>query len=51
MKIDRTEKKVSKSEMEELLPSQSDMPYFEISAKEYIGIEEVSHCGILFKTN
>ena len=28
--------------MEQLLPSQSDMPYCEISAKENIGIEEVS---------
>ena len=48
-KIDRAEKNVSKSVMEELLPSQSDMPCCEISAKESIGIEEVSLYGILFK--
>lgn len=41
-KIDYTERKVSKSVMEQLLPSPSDIPYFEISAKENIGIEEVS---------
>ena len=33
---------MSKSVVEQMLPSQSDMPYFEISAKENNGIEDVS---------
>ena len=42
-KIDCADRRVSKSTMEEILPSQSDiLPYFEISAKESIGIEDVS---------
>ena len=44
-KIDCAERGVPK---EQMLPSQSDMPYFEISAKENIGIEDVSLCKIMY---
>ena len=41
-KIDCTERKVSNSEVEQVSASEgTGMPYFEISAKETVGIEEV----------